>query len=67
MTFFACGMALSRFNFHNPSSKYTIRKTNVTSAVLPFLLSFIGLMIPETDNKHLVWPALVTQIGTLVV
>jgi hypothetical protein len=67
LTFFACGIALSRFNFHNPSSKYTIPKTKVKSALLPFLLSFAGLMIPETDNKHLVWPAVATQLGSLVV
>ena len=26
----------------------------------------IGLMLPETDNKHLVWPAIITQISTMV-
>jgi len=26
----------------------------------------IGLMLPETDNKHLVWPAILTQISTMV-
>jgi len=67
LTFFACGICLSRFNFHSPSSKFTIPKTNVSSAFLPLVLSFIGLMLPETDNKHLVWPALATQLGTLIV
>lgn len=67
MTFFACGIALSRFNFHNPSSKFTIPKTKVKSAIIPFFLSFIGLMIPETDDKNLVWPAVVTQFSTLIV
>jgi hypothetical protein len=67
LTFFACGIALSRFNFHNPSSKFTIPKTKVKSAVIPFLLSVGGLIIPETDNKHLVWPAVLTQFSSLVV
>lgn len=67
LTFFGCGIALSRFNFHNPSSKYTIPKTKVKSAIIPFLFSLIGMMIPETDDKHLVWPAIVTQISTMTV
>ncbi len=46
LTFFGCGIALSRFNFHNPSSQFTIPKTRVTSAIFPFLFSFIGLMLP---------------------
>jgi len=67
LTFFGCAIALSRFNFHSPSSKYTIPKTKVKSAIFPFLFSFIGLMIPETDNKHLMWPALGTLAATMVI
>jgi hypothetical protein len=46
---------------------HTLPKTPVTSAFLPLLLSFVGLLLPETDSKHLVWPAVVTQLGTMVV
>jgi hypothetical protein len=67
LTFFGCSLCLSKFNFHSPSSLYTLPKTAVKSAVIPLVLSFIGLMLPETDNKHRVWPAVVTQITTMFV
>lgn len=67
LTFFGCGIALSRFNFHNPASQFTIPKTRVISAIVPFLFSFVGLMLPETDSPHQMWAATVTQISTMVV
>ena len=38
-----------------------------SSALFPLVFSFIGLMIPETDSKHMIWPALFTQITTTTV
>ena len=67
MTFYGCGVFLTKFNFHSPSSQYTLPKTPVKSAIIPLLLCFVGLMLPEMDSKHMVWPAVVTQIGTMMV
>ena len=46
MVFFSCGMFLTKFNFHSPSSQYTLPKTPVKSAIIPLLLCFMGLMLP---------------------
>ena len=67
LTFFGCSLFLTKFNFHSPSSMYTLPKTRVTSAFLPLVLSFIGLMLPETDSKHLAWPAVITQVVTMFI
>lgn len=65
--FYSCGLALTQLNFHSPSSKFTMPKTRLRSRYLPMVLSFLGLMIPHTDSKHLLWPAAVTLVTTLVV
>ena len=67
LTFYACSLALTKFNFHSPSSKYTLPKTPTGSAFLPLVLSMVGLMLPESDSKHMVWPAMLTQMSTLFV
>ena len=67
IAFFACGLALTRFNFHSPSAQYTLVNKKMISALFPLVFSFIGLMIPETDSKHMIWPALFTQITTTTV
>ena len=67
MAFFGCSLFLSKFNYHSPSSMFTLPKKNLKIAIIPLILSFIGLMLPMTDSKHLIWPAIVTQIGTMAV
>ncbi len=67
MAFFGCGLCLAKFNFHTPTSLHTMVKTPLTSAFVPLMLTFIGMMLPETDSKHQIWPALITQLGTMTV
>ncbi len=67
LVFYGSSLCLNKFNYHCPSSLFTLPKTRMTSIMYPLVLSFIGLMLPETDSKHMVWPAIITQISTLVV
>lgn len=67
LIFYGCALCLNRFNFHSPSSQFTLPKTRMTTTLYPLLFSFLGLMLPATDSKHMVWPAIITQISTMVV
>ncbi len=63
--FYGASMMLYKMNFRNPSSKFTLERLPVKLTLVPLILGFIGIMLPPCDSKHIVWPALLTDVFTM--
>lgn len=58
-------MILYKMNFRNPSSKFTLERLPVKLPYVALILGFLGIMLPPSDSKHIIWPALLTDIFTM--
>ena len=63
--FYGASMILFKMNFRNPSSKYTLERLPPKFQYVPLILGFLGIMLPPSDSKHVVWPAFFTDIFTM--
>ena len=53
-------------NFRNPTKKYAYESKNIKFKYWPLVLGFVGMLLPPTDTKHIIWPALVTDVFTMI-
>lgn len=63
--FYGTSMILYKMNFRNPSSKFTLERLPVKLPYVALILGFLGIMLPPSDSKHIIWPALLTDIFTM--
>ncbi len=66
LVMYSCVLALYQSRYFNPSSKFTVPRMPVKMIMAPLLLSLIGMALPPSDSKHMVWGVLVTDILTMV-
>jgi hypothetical protein len=63
--FYGTSMILYKMKFRNPSSKFTLERVPVKFPYVALVLGFLGIMLPPSDSKHIVWPVLLTDIFTM--